>query len=93
MRALMLHFAFAGIGAEEATTTAFADNVASNRISDGLGYEPDGAFRDARAGSAALHNRYRISRERWEELRNDHDHLLGAPVILHGLEPFLDQIR
>lgn len=93
MRALMLHFAFAGIGAEEATTTAFADNVASNRVSDGLGYERDGAFRDARAGSAALHNRYRMSRERWEEPRSDHDHLLGAPVILHGLEPILDQIR
>lgn len=93
MRALMLHVAFAALGAEEATTTAFADNVASNRVSDGLGYEPDGAFRDARAGSVVLHNRYRMSRERWEELRDDHDRLLGAPVILHGLEPFLEQIR
>jgi RimJ/RimL family protein N-acetyltransferase len=42
MRAAALHLAFAGLGAREATSEAFADNRASNRVSQTLGYEPNG---------------------------------------------------
>jgi RimJ/RimL family protein N-acetyltransferase len=37
MRAAALHLAFAGLAAREATSEAFADNSASNRVSQALG--------------------------------------------------------
>src|SRR3954451_25331719 len=42
MRAAILHLAFDGLGATEASSDAFVDNHASNAISRGLGYEPNG---------------------------------------------------
>jgi len=36
------HLAFARLGAREATSEAFADDHASNRVSQTLGYEPSG---------------------------------------------------
>jgi len=86
MRALVLHLAFEGFGAVEATSGAFADNAASNAVSRRVGYEHDGAFMAAREGTAVLHNRYRMTRERWESLRGAHAALLGAPVELAGVE-------
>lgn len=86
MRALVLHLAFEGFGAHEATSGAFADNDPSNGVSQRLGYEADGAFRSAREGNAVLHNRYRMSRERWLARRADHAALLGSPVELWGVE-------
>ncbi len=38
MRAAVLHLAFAGLGALEALTSAWEDNVASQRVSLRLGY-------------------------------------------------------
>ena len=55
MRAAILHLAFEGFGAAEATSEAFFDNVASNRVSEVLGYQPDGtdwATPSRRAGRA-----------------------------------------
>jgi RimJ/RimL family protein N-acetyltransferase len=86
MRALVLQLAFAGFGAREATSGAFADNGPSNGVSRRLGYEPDGAFLVAREGAAVLHNRYVMSLERWESQRAAHEALLGAPVELSGVE-------
>jgi RimJ/RimL family protein N-acetyltransferase len=86
MRALVLQLAFAGFGAREATSVAFADNAASNGVSRRLGYESDGAFLVAREGTAVQHNRYVMSRERWESLRAAHEELLGAPVELSGVD-------
>jgi RimJ/RimL family protein N-acetyltransferase len=86
MRALVLHLAFAGFGAMEATSGAFADNVASNAVSRRIGYEFDGVDRVAREGAAVAHNRYRMTRERWESLLDEHATLLGAPVELEGVE-------
>jgi RimJ/RimL family protein N-acetyltransferase len=40
MRAAILHLAFHGLGAKEASSDAFVDNYGSNAISHGLGYEP-----------------------------------------------------
>ncbi|GAA5197717.1 GNAT family protein [Microbacterium jejuense] len=86
MRALLLQLAFAGFGAHEARSGAFADNAPSNGVSRRLGYESDGAFLVAREGVAALHNRYVMSRERWGSQRAAHEALLGAPVELSGVE-------
>ncbi len=92
MRLLMLHLAFAGLGAQEATSGAFVDNGPSNAVSRRAGYEPDGAFHVAREGAAVLHNRYVMSRERWESRRAEHEALLGAPITLEGLDGFVAQI-
>lgn len=86
MRVLALALAFDGLGALEARSGAFVDNLASNAVSRRVGYEPDGAFRVARGGSAVWHNRFVMSRERWEALRDQHAKLLGAPVELAGVD-------
>ncbi|HWB68278.1 MAG TPA: GNAT family protein [Mycobacteriales bacterium] len=83
MRAAVLLFAFAGLGAEWATTAAFTDNAASNAISRRLGYEPDGVDVVERRGEAAQSQRYRLGRDRWAE------HATIA-VEIHGLD---DSVR
>ena len=65
MRAAVLHLAFAELGAQWATTTAFEDNGPSNGVTRRLGYEPDGHEISERRGKPATQNRYRLSRERW----------------------------
>jgi len=85
MRMLALHLAFEGLGAREATSGAFVDNGASNAVSQRVGYEHDGAFHVAREGVAVLHNRYVMTRGRWESLRRQHADRLGAPPELRGV--------
>lgn len=82
MRAAVLHLAFARLGADEATSGAFADNAPSLRVSAKLGYQPDGIERLAADGRATTTQRLRLSRSRWESLRR-------VPVSLIGLEPCL----
>ena len=93
MRMLALHLAFEGLGAREATSGAFADNVSSNAVSRRVGYESDGALHIAREGAAALHHRYVMSRRRWESLRDGHATRLGSPVELHGIEGLRTQLE
>jgi RimJ/RimL family protein N-acetyltransferase len=66
MRAAILHLAFAGLGAEVATTDAYFDNAASERVSRKLGYEPNGIDLNPRRGAAAETHRFRLTRARWE---------------------------
>jgi RimJ/RimL family protein N-acetyltransferase len=66
MRAAVLHFGFAGLGAEYATSGAFEDNAPSLNVSRKLGYEPDGIQRLVRRGVAATEIRLRMSRAAWE---------------------------
>jgi RimJ/RimL family protein N-acetyltransferase len=82
MRAAVLHLAFAGLGALEAQTSAWIDNVASQRVSLRLGYEHEGEQSLARRGEPTRHLRYRLTREAWQ--RNHFD-----GIELHGLEPCL----
>ena len=42
MRAAVLHLAFEGFGATEATTEAFLDNAGSNGVSRSIGYDENG---------------------------------------------------
>ncbi len=78
MRAAALELAFAGLGAREATSGAFVDNTASNRVSQALGYEPNGTEWATRRGEAALMLRWRLTRERWESRRREDITLLGV---------------
>lgn len=75
MRAAILHLAFDGLGAKEASSDAFVDNDGSNAISRGLGYEPNGSEWATRQGKPALVNRWRLTREDSEQHRRDDIHL------------------
>lgn len=79
MRAAILHLAFAGLGAREATSDAFVDNHGSNAISRGLGYRPNGSEWATRQGEPALLNRWRLTREDWERRRR-------TDIRLHDVE-------
>ena len=78
MRAAILHLAFEGLGAAEARSEAFFDNVASNRVSEVLGYQPNGADWATRQGEKALLHRWRLSRDDWAVRRRKDIELIGV---------------
>jgi len=80
MRAAILHLAFAGLGAREAGSDAFVDNTASNAISRGLGYVPNGLDWDTRRGETARIQQWRLSREAWT--RREDIELTGVEACL-----------
>jgi RimJ/RimL family protein N-acetyltransferase len=82
MRAAVLHLAFAGLTAREAASEAFADNQASNRVSEALGYEPDGTSWATRRGEAAPLKRWKLTRDRWETTRRTDIELVGVQECL-----------
>ncbi len=65
MRSAVLSFAFDGLGARFATSSAFLDNAASNAVSRGLGYEENGRGSLAPQGVARETQLFRISAESW----------------------------
>jgi RimJ/RimL family protein N-acetyltransferase len=65
MRAAVLGFAFDGLGARYAESSAFTDNDASNAVSRALGYEENGATELAPRGEARPMIRWRMSAEAW----------------------------
>ena len=67
MRAAALHLAFAGLGAAHATTMSFVDNPAPLRVSQALGYEPDGVDRDVLDGRVVMSQRLRLTRDAWAQ--------------------------
>ena len=86
MRSAMLHLAFAGLGAREAASDAFVDNIGSNRVSEALGYERNGVEWDIRRGEPGLIQRWRLTREAWESSRRDDIELSGVADILELLD-------
>jgi RimJ/RimL family protein N-acetyltransferase len=78
MRAAILHLAFAGLNAKEATSEAFLDNVASNRVSERLGYEKNGLNWATRRDEPAQLQRWLLPRESWEASRRDDIGLTGV---------------
>lgn len=65
MRQAALGLAFDHLGAEVAETEAFFDNPASNRVSLGVGYEPNGIGRLAQRGIARDTQRFRLTLDGW----------------------------
>lgn len=65
MRAAVLAFAFAGLGAETARSGAYVDNHASLGVSRKLGYHDDGLNRRVVRGRLQVEQRLRIDRADW----------------------------
>ena len=65
MRAAVLGFAFDGLGAQVAETSAFLDNAASNGVSRALGYEENGFGSLAPQGIARVTQKFRMTAEGW----------------------------
>ncbi|UFU04114.1 GNAT family N-acetyltransferase [Ruania suaedae] len=86
MRALVLHLAFEGLGAQVARTEAWADNAASNAVSRRLGYRENGCSREVREGVAVEHRAYRLDRQDWEAHRGAHPELHPREVAYEGLD-------
>jgi RimJ/RimL family protein N-acetyltransferase len=81
MRAAILALAFDGLGAELAESGYFTGNSSSARVSEKLGYEPNGEEVWAVAGKRAVEHRLAVRRESW---RRD-----LVAVTIEGLEPCL----
>jgi len=79
MRAAILHLAFAGLGAERATSAAFEDNVASIKVSRALGYQENGDEIKVRRGEPARSIRFLLTRAEWERRRR-------RDIEIEGLE-------
>jgi RimJ/RimL family protein N-acetyltransferase len=65
MRHAVVALAFDHLGARVARSSAFADNAASRRVSERLGYEHDGAEQHVRRGRAAVLMRARLTPPAW----------------------------
>lgn len=89
MRSAVLHLAFAGFGATEATSEAFVDNAASNAISRSLGYDENGLTWATRRGQPFQLRRWVLPRSRWESGRRQDISLVGVDECLpvFGLAP------
>ncbi len=85
MRHAALYLGFAGMGAREAASDAFTDNQGSNGVSQALGYQKNGLTWATRQGEPALLQRWRLTREKWEENRRD-------DIELHGVEAALSSL-
>lgn len=83
LRAGLLHLAFAGLGAAEATTAAWSDNGPSLGVTRHLGYEPNGVARGRQGERLGELHRFRLSREQWESIRRD-------DIEIVNLDPCLD---
>jgi len=82
MRAAVLELAFAGLGAERATSEAFEDNAASYGVSRKLGYADNGTDWHVVRGKPVRGRRLVLDRDAWAAART-------VPVEITGLEPCL----
>lgn len=82
MRAAVLHFAFAGLGAEEAFSGSFVDNPASAAVSRHNGYAANGEEILAREGEAARMQHWVLTRAMWTPQRRDDIAIDGLDACL-----------
>lgn len=82
-RAGVLTLAFDHLGATDATTEVFSDNLASQGVSRKLGYLPDGISKDARGGECLVSDRLRLTAARWARIER-------PDVVVEGAEAALD---
>jgi RimJ/RimL family protein N-acetyltransferase len=80
MRAAAVTFAFEYLGAERITSSAFLDNLASQRVSAATGYEANGTNTVVRRGLAAEQLRFVLTKQSWES--NE----VRAPSTVEGFE-------
>ena len=71
MRRAVVHFGFETLGALAITSSAFTDNLASQRVSTNVGYEPNGTMVTARRDTRGEQIRFLLTRERWLATRTD----------------------
>lgn len=80
-RIAILALAFDGLGAEQVTTSAWADNVASNAVTRKLGYATNGEERLEREGTVTVMKRFAMPRAAWADRPADlrpHVHMEGV---------------
>jgi RimJ/RimL family protein N-acetyltransferase len=82
MRAAVLELAFAGLGARRARSGFIEGTVASQRVSQKLGYEPAGEGIRAPRGVPVRELKFVLTRDQWTRHRT-------IPVVIDGLEPCL----
>ena len=83
MRAAALHLAFEGLGAAEALSGAWDDNLPSLGVSRKLGYVENGTHLQLRRDAPGRHVGLRLSRDAWAERRR-------SDIEVLGLEPCLE---
>jgi RimJ/RimL family protein N-acetyltransferase len=79
-RAAVLELAFRGLGAQAAMSGALVHNIASQRVSEKLGYRRTGSRELAPRGEPVEHIDYRVDRDDWRS---------PIPVEIEGLDPAL----
>lgn len=82
MRAAVLHLAFEGLGAQRAYSGYLEGNEASRKVSEALGYEPNGYGYRLIRGRAQREVKVVLERERWELHRR-------GDIEIEGLEECL----
>jgi RimJ/RimL family protein N-acetyltransferase len=82
MRAAVLELLFRGLGAVAATSGALDGNVASERVSEKLGYVLSGEDVASPRGVPVRQRKFRLERAQWEARER-------PPVEIVGLEPCL----
>ena len=87
MRFAALELVFRGLGAVAATSGAFEDNPASLRVSEKVGYLPDGEAFYAVRGERRRELCMRLERARWESRERPTVHIeaLGRCLPLFGV--------
>jgi RimJ/RimL family protein N-acetyltransferase len=83
MRQAVLALAFDHLGAQVAETEAFIDNPASNKVSLGVGYEPNGYGQLAPRGVPRETQRFRLTLDGWRARPR-------PEVVVEGLETCWD---
>ena len=88
MRADVLHLAFAGLGAQRATSEAFEDNAASLAVSRALGYVENGDDIKVSQGRSRRAIRLVLHREVWQKNCRDDIQIQGldSSVTMFGLD-------
>ena len=82
MRQAILHLAFEGLGAEEAHSGAFHDNIPSLATSRSVGYTENGETRALRRGVPDRIKRVRMDRATWMARRRDDIEIIGLDACL-----------
>ncbi len=81
MRRAVLALAFGPLGAREAITSAWHDNVASLGVSRAIGYRDNGVSTEVRGDQLDTMVHLRMTAADWEATR------AGDDVVIEGFEP------